>query len=98
LLESDIAFAQVTAANGDLFVDLDTTPLRHRKEFQQHRELFVPTGAWRVIRKTEFDARSFRESRTAGAPTPDPPVLDTPRTHRLPANDPWTASYRYVRD
>lgn len=59
VLESDEAFEQIVAANGDLFVDLDRpTPLRHQKTHQQHRELTVPAGAWRVVRKTEFDVRS----------------------------------------
>ena len=59
VLESDEVFEQITAANGDLFVDLPTTTrLRHRKSHQQHRELLVPAGVWRVIRKTEFDVRS----------------------------------------
>jgi hypothetical protein len=59
VLESDEVFAQIVAANGDLFVDLiRDTPLRHRKSHQQHRELSVPAGMWKVIRKTEFDVRS----------------------------------------
>jgi hypothetical protein len=59
VLESDDVFQQIVTANGDLFVDLDRpTPLRHRKDHQQHRELQVPAGAWRVIKKTEFDVRS----------------------------------------
>lgn len=60
VLESDHLFAQIVAANGDLFVDLDTpTPLRHHKTHQQHRELLVPAGAWKVVTKTEFDVRSL---------------------------------------
>ncbi|BBX63210.1 hypothetical protein MSAS_23840 [Mycobacterium saskatchewanense] len=59
VLESDKAFAQIVAMNGDLFVDLPApTPLRHHKSNQQHRELTVSAGAWKVIRKTEFDVRS----------------------------------------
>jgi hypothetical protein len=59
VLESDEVFEQIIAANGDLFVDLPRdTPLRHHKTHQQHRELTVPAGAWKVIRKTEFDVRS----------------------------------------
>lgn len=59
VLESDEAFAQIVAMNGDLFVDLPApTPLRHHKSHQQHRELTVPAGVWKVIRKTEFDVRS----------------------------------------
>lgn len=59
VLESDEVFARIVADSGDLFVDLPTaTPLRHHKTHQQHRELTVPVGAWKVIRKTEFDVRS----------------------------------------
>ena len=59
VLESDRAFEQIVAMNGDVFVDLGRdTPLRHHKAHQQHRELTVPAGVWRVIRKTEFDIRS----------------------------------------
>lgn len=59
VLESDEAFAQIVALNGDLFVNLPSdTPLRHRKTHEQHRELTVPAGAWKIIRKTEFDVRS----------------------------------------
>ncbi|OYN76160.1 hypothetical protein [Mycolicibacterium sphagni] len=59
VLESDQVFAQIVAMNGDLFVDLPTeTPLRHHKNHQQHRELTVPAGTWKVVRKTEFDIRS----------------------------------------
>lgn len=59
VLESDEAFAQIVAMNGDLFVDLPVaTPLRHHKSHQQHRALTVPAGAWKIIRKTEFDVRS----------------------------------------
>lgn len=59
VLESDELFAQIVAMNGDLFVDLPRdTPLRHRKAHQRHRELTVPAGVWKVIRKTEFDIRS----------------------------------------
>lgn len=58
-MESDEVFAQIFAANGDLFVDLiRDTLLRHQKSRQQHRELSVPAGKWKVIRKTEFDVRS----------------------------------------
>ncbi|PVA91861.1 hypothetical protein DDK01_18055 [Mycobacteroides abscessus] len=59
VLESDEVFAQIAGLNGDLFVDLPgDTPLRHRKTHQQHRELTVPAGVWKIIRKTEFDVRS----------------------------------------
>ncbi|MCX2934717.1 hypothetical protein ORI20_31075 [Mycobacterium sp. CVI_P3] len=59
VLESDEVFAQIVAMNGDLFVDLPAdTPLRHHKNHQQHRELMVPAGTWKVVRKTEFDIRS----------------------------------------
>jgi hypothetical protein len=66
VLASDEAFAQIVAMNGDLFVDLARdTPLRHHKTHQQHRELRVPAGAWKVIRKTEFDVRSTVAPRRA---------------------------------
>jgi hypothetical protein len=59
VLESDAVFEQIIAVNGDLFLDLPrATPLRHHKTHQQHRELTVPPGMWKVIRKTEFDIRS----------------------------------------
>ena len=73
VLESDTAFAQIVAANGDLYVDLDApTALRHHKTYQQHRELSVPAGTWRVIRKTEFDVRAMAEPPDVVRPT----VLD----------------------
>lgn len=97
VLESDSAFAQIITANGDMFVDLDApTPLRHRKECQQHRELSVPAGSWRVIRKTEFDTRSFRTSSAEDRPAEDPPQKQ-PRMPRTPATPP-IQPYRYVRD
>lgn len=69
VLESDSVFAEIVAANGDLYVDLDApTPLRHHKTHHQHRELIVPAGAWRVIKKTEFDVRALPSV------LPDPPV------------------------
>lgn len=77
VLESDAVFAQIVAANGDLYVDLHApAPLRHRKAYQQHRELIVPAGAWRVIRKTEFDVRAMPEPPEDSplAPLPVPPV------------------------
>lgn len=59
VLDGEREFAQIVAANGDLFVDLDVpTRLSHRKEHEQHRELQVPAGAWRVVRKTEFDVQA----------------------------------------
>jgi hypothetical protein len=62
VLESDAAFDQIVAVNGELYVDLDApTPLRHKKTKQRHRELTVPPGVWRVIRKTEFDVRMVPE-------------------------------------
>ena len=83
VLESDVLFQQIIAG-GNLYVDLDApTPLRHRKQFRAHRELSVPAGAWRVIRKTEFDAKTFPEAPDLDIPAPDP----TPRPNR-----------RYVRD
>lgn len=74
VLESDVAFARIVAVNGDLYVDLDApTPLRHHKTVQQHRELTIPAGTWRVIRKTEFDVRAMPELPEAVA-LPEPPV------------------------
>jgi hypothetical protein len=97
VLESDTVFAQIVAANGDLYVDLDApTPLRHRKQFQQHRELSVPAGAWRVIRKSEFDTRSFVAPRPVVAPE-DLPPRKRPRARQAPAT-PRASSYRWVRD
>ncbi|ABM16722.1 hypothetical protein [Mycolicibacterium vanbaalenii] len=60
VLEGKVPFTQIVGADGHLYVDLDSpTALRHRKTHQQHRELTVPAGTWRIIRKTEFDARSM---------------------------------------
>lgn len=74
VLESDAEFRQIVADSGDLYVDLDApTPLRHRKDHQQHRELSVPAGAWRVIRKTEFDVRMAKDR-----PERDLPELKRP--------------------
>lgn len=59
VLDSDAEFATIVSASGTLYVDLDSpTRLVHQKEHDQHRELEVPAGAWRVVRKTEFDLRS----------------------------------------
>lgn len=78
VLESDSPFAQIIATNGDLYVDLDApTPLLHRKTDQQHRELTVPPGAWRVIRKTEFDPRSMSEPPETVKPPLTPRKLET---------------------
>lgn len=93
VLESETVFAQIVAANGDLYVSLDApTPLRHRKDHLQHRELIVPPGTWRVIKKAEFDVRSVPPS------PPDPPI----RPQRIldPPHDPAAArrSMRPVRD
>jgi hypothetical protein len=79
VLESDAEFDRIVAANGDLYVELDApTPLRHRKDRQQHRELSVPAGAWRVIRKTEFDVRTAT----------DRPERDLPQAERPPMQRP----------
>ena len=76
ILESGTEFARVITATGDLYVDLDApTPLRQHKTFHQHRQLTVPVGVWRVIRKTEFDVRSM----------PEPPDLDMPPPPPKPA-------------
>lgn len=59
VLEGDLEFATVISASGTLYVDLDApTPLRHQKDHDRHRDLQVPAGAWRVVRKTEFDVQS----------------------------------------
>lgn len=79
VLESDSVFAQIVATNGDLYVDLDApTPLRHHKNHHQHRELIVPAGAWRVIKKTEFDVRALPSV------LPDPPVRPAPTPRPRP--------------
>ncbi|NVN50653.1 hypothetical protein [Mycolicibacterium hippocampi] len=95
VLEGDVEFAQVAGANGELYVALDTpTPLRHRKSYQQHRELLVPAGVWRIIRKTEFDVRSM-------PPIPDEaPVRDTKPavTPPKPAIPQKRSAVRLVRD
>src|ERR1700694_5604216 len=62
VLESDDIFERIVAANRDLYVRLDArAPLRHQKPHQQPRELSVPAGAWRVIKKTEFDITAIPE-------------------------------------
>ena len=66
VLTSDATFEQIMAHNGNLFVDLPCVArLRHQKTYQQHRELQVPAGRWKVIRKTEFDVRANAVSRRA---------------------------------
>ena len=96
VLESETVFAQIVVANGDLFVDLDApTPLRHRKAYQQHRELTVPPGVWRVIRKTEFDVREMRERPEAVVPQRIPELReDVVRSVARPEPPP----VRWVRD
>jgi hypothetical protein len=79
VLESDAEFYRIVAANGDLYVDLEApTPLRHRKDHQKHRELSVPAGAWRVIRKTEFDVRTATDRPERDLPPADRPPLQRP--------------------
>jgi hypothetical protein len=69
VLESDLVFTEIVAADGERYVDLDVpTALRHRKTYQQHRELTVPRGAWRIIRKTEFDVRDVPEQAESAVP------------------------------
>jgi hypothetical protein len=59
VLDSDREFAKIVSASGTLYVDLDApTRLWHQKEHDRHRELQVPAGAWRVVRKTEFDVQA----------------------------------------
>lgn len=56
VLDSAQEFARIVAANGDVYVALDApSRLFHQKEHDQHRDLEVPAGAWRVVRKREFD-------------------------------------------
>jgi hypothetical protein len=56
VLDSDREFARIVSASGTVYVDLDApTRLFHQKEPERHRELQVPAGAWRVVRKMEFD-------------------------------------------
>jgi hypothetical protein len=98
VLESDSVFAQIVAANGDLFVDLTAaTPLRHRKTHQQHRELTVPAGVWKVIRKTEFDVRAMRERPEAIVPKPVP-ALREDRVRSIARPEPPEPRKRWVRD
>lgn len=59
VLDGDREFATIISASGTLYVDLDgPTRLRHQKDHDRHRGLEVPAGAWRVVRKTEFDVQS----------------------------------------
>jgi hypothetical protein len=59
VLDGDAEFATVVSASGTLYVESDApTRLYHQKDHDQHRDLVVPAGAWRVVRKTEFDLRS----------------------------------------
>jgi hypothetical protein len=59
VLDGDREFARIVDANGTLYVDLDApTRLWHQKDHDQHRELEVAAGVWRVVRKTEFDVQS----------------------------------------
>jgi hypothetical protein len=59
VLDSAQEFSQLVAADGALYVDLEgPTRLWHQKDHDQHRDLEVPAGAWRVVRKTEFDVAS----------------------------------------
>lgn len=96
VLESDRPFAKIMVANGEFYVDLDAaTPLRHHKTHHQHRELTVPAGGWRILKKTEFDVRALPDSE------PDPPI----KPQALPAPSPTPTSRprpkaptRYVRD
>ncbi len=79
VLESDAEFDRIVAENGDLYVELDApTPLRHRKDHQQHRELSVPAGAWRVIRKTEFDVRTATDRPERDLPPAERPPMQRP--------------------
>jgi hypothetical protein len=53
VLDSDRVFSTIVAADGDLYVDLDgPTRLLHRRAHEQHPELEVPAGTWRVLGRT----------------------------------------------
>lgn len=93
VLEADATFARIVAPNGELFVDLDEpTPLRHKKSQQKHRELLIPAGTWRVVRKTEFDVRAMREGLEV-ADVAEP----LPRSEPAPTS-PRRTAVRWVRD
>src|SRR6201998_461122 len=50
ILEANAEFEQIITEDGNMFVDLaEETPLRHLKDEQQHRELQVPAGAYKVV-------------------------------------------------
>lgn len=72
VLDSPLEFATIVSSSGTLYVDLDTpTRLSHRKGHQQHRELEVPAGTWRVVRKTEFDVRATVDANPHRRPVVD---------------------------
>ncbi len=59
VLDGDREFAKIISASGTLYVDLDVPTRRwHQKDHERHRELQVPAGAWRVVRKTEFNVQA----------------------------------------
>ena len=59
VLESRRAFDEVITMSGERYVDLDApTPLRHKKATQTHRELEIPSGAYKVLTKREWDLPS----------------------------------------
>lgn len=57
VLDGDLEFATIVSASGTLYVDLDApTRLTHREgQHDQQRDLEVPAGAWRVVRRIEFE-------------------------------------------
>lgn len=96
VLESHDTFERIVA-DGNLYVNLGAaTPLRHHKTHHQHRELIVPAGGWRIVKKTEFDVRALPDSE------PDPPIkpqaLQAPSPPPTPPRRPPRAPTRYVRD
>lgn len=97
VLESDVVFTEIVAADGERYVDLGApTALRHRKTYQQHRELTVPIGAWRIIRKTEFDVRDVPEQPEYAVPQRLSEFQESPVRSYEPERRP--RSVRWVRD
>lgn len=65
VLDGDREFATIVSASGTLYVHLDApTTLRHQKDHDRHRDLEVPAGAWRVVRRTGFDVSPTVDTHT----------------------------------
>lgn len=93
VLESEATITEIVTGADELYVDLDApTRLRHHKSHDQHRDLLVPPGVWRVLRKTEFDIRELPDV------LPELPV----QPQRIPDSDyvapPERRALRNVRD